>query len=538
MTPKLSYKAAAFFMLLGTLWMYFTKVLADPDFWFHMTVGREVILSGQIPDKSFYISGLLGAPEKFYEWGFGTLLYLTHSIFGETGLSALNTALASFTVLILVVQAWVSADNKWVIIGAIIAGLAVAIGLDGRVALRPENVLFVAIAATIACLEIRNRTGNNKWLYPVPVIGFVMSNLHPSAIILVATVCCYLVQDAFKGRSWEASKALLLTAIATSVAAMVTPLGPMQLFLPFFFAADAALTGQVVEFFPILTTPLAPIFIVIFIFGVVAFIPKPRSPNAIANGILFFIFTILTLRYSRNIGLFAIAAFNPLCHLVTTVLSRAESNISKKTAVGMACLSMAALIALLVWHRYTMHNIGFGFRKGVFPSYAIKVRDQKDISAIASLFHFGGYLAWVTHKPVLVDGRNYSFNSVMQDHNDIFSRQPQWDRLLKKNHIDSIFTPALQPFRGTPVPLLGELYFSQNWKLCAFDEVGLWFYRSDKVAGYGMNKDLIWKRMNEDLHRKNSFLRPADPVLRLSREKEKVAANIPWPQESEFCLPR
>ena len=204
----------------------------------------------------------------------------------------------------------------------------------------------------------------------------------------------------------------------------------------------------------------------------------------------------------------------------------------------MACLLLAALIAMLVWHRYSMHNMGFGFRKGVFPSYAIQVRDQKNISAVASLFHFGGYLAWVTHKPVLVDGRNYSFNSVMQDHNAIFSRKPQWERLLKKNHIDSIFTPALQPFRGTPVPLLGELYFSQNWKLCAFDEVGLWFFRSDKVQGYGMNKDLIWKRMNEDLNRKNPYLRPADPVLKLSLEKEKAASIIPWPQESEFCWPR
>lgn len=536
--PKLPFKTAAFFLLLGTLWVFFTKILADPDFWFHMTVGREAILSGQIPDKSFYISGLLGTPENFYEWGFGALLYLTYSFFGEVGLSALNTALASFTVLILATQFWISADNKWAVLAATIAGLVVAIGMDARVTLRPENILFVAIAATIACLEIRSRTGNNKWLYPIPVIGFVMSNLHPSAIILVATVCCYLAQDIFKKRSWVAIKALLLTAIGTSAAAMITPFGPMQFFLPFFFAADVALTGQVVEFFTILTTPLAPAFVVIFLLGVIAFIPKPRLPNAIANGLLFLIFAILTLRYSRNIGLFAIAAFNPLSHLIVIALTRVESFISRKVAVGIASLVLASLIALLVWHRYTMHNMGLGFSKGIFPSYANEMRGQKDISAIASLFHFGGYLTWVTHKPVLVDGRNYSFNSVMQDHNDIFSRQPQWEHLLKKNHIDSIFTPALQPFRGTPVPLLGELYYSPNWKLCALDEVGLWFFRSDKVQGSGMNKELIWKRMNKDLNRKNPYLRSTDPVLRLSLEKEKNVATIPWPQKSEFCRPR
>ena len=67
--------------------------------------------------------------------------------------------------------------------------------MDDRVTLRPENLLFVAVATTIALLEIRGRKSNNKWLYPIPVIGLVMFNLHPSAIIVVTTVCCYLVQD-------------------------------------------------------------------------------------------------------------------------------------------------------------------------------------------------------------------------------------------------------------------------------------------------------------------------------------------------------
>lgn len=271
-------------------------------------------------------------------------------------MSVLNTALASLAVLILVLQSWVSAENKWVIIGAGIAGLAVAVGMDARVTLRPENLLFVAMAATIALFEIRNKTHNNTWLYPIPMIGFVMSNLHPSVIILIATVCCYLVQDIFKGRSWVAAKPLLVVVIASSVAAMVTPFGPIQLLLPFVFATDAALTGQVVEFFPILATPLAPVFIVTFISGIVAFIPKPRALNEISNGLLFILFSILTFRYSRNVGLFAIAAFNPLSHLVMTALLRAESTISKKRAGVISCLAaLAVMMSLLAWHRYAMH---------------------------------------------------------------------------------------------------------------------------------------------------------------------------------------
>ncbi len=531
---KLPARALIFSLLLVLLVLFFSKSLNDPDFWFHMTVGREAILSGHVPDKTFYISGLIGNPEKFYEWGFGTLLYLTHSAFGAKGLSVLNTVLATLAILLLVLQAWTAA-GKWVVPAAVIATLIVAAGMDVRITLRPENVLFVAVAATIALLEIRNRTTQDKWLYPIPLIGLVMSNLHPSAIIVVGTIGCYLAQDIFKGRSWGAARALTLTAFATSIAAMLTPFGPEQLFLPFIFAADAGLTGQVVEFFPIMTTSSAPLFLAIFLAGLAAFAVKPRSPNAIARGLLFLTFTVLTLRYSRNLGLFAIASFNPLCHLIDTALTKAESRLSKKMAIGIACLLLAALVTALGWYRYTRNNFGYGFRDGVFPSYALQLKDRDEVTAIASLFHFGGYLAWTTHKPVLVDGRNYSFNSVMQDHNQIFSRQPQWESLLAKHHIDTIFTPTLQPFKGTPVPLLGELYFSPNWKLCAMDEIGLWFARSDKVTGAGMDKDLIWKRMNFELQRKRAPLKSTDPVLKLSLDKAQIADALPWPQTSEFC---
>jgi hypothetical protein len=67
------YFLAIFFGLVG---ISLLRKLFDPDVWFHMVVGREVIRRMGIPPYEFYILPRLGEPGEFHEWGFGVLYYL------------------------------------------------------------------------------------------------------------------------------------------------------------------------------------------------------------------------------------------------------------------------------------------------------------------------------------------------------------------------------------------------------------------------------------------------------------------------------
>ena len=60
-----------FFVLV----FFFYRPIEDYDIWFHMVVGREIVESGKIPDRMFYLLPLMGEPRVFIEWGFGLIYY-------------------------------------------------------------------------------------------------------------------------------------------------------------------------------------------------------------------------------------------------------------------------------------------------------------------------------------------------------------------------------------------------------------------------------------------------------------------------------
>ena len=69
------------------------RKLFDPDVWFHMVVGREVIRQMSIPPYEFYILPRLGEPGEFHEWGFGVFYYLIEHYSGYAGMAVANAAI-------------------------------------------------------------------------------------------------------------------------------------------------------------------------------------------------------------------------------------------------------------------------------------------------------------------------------------------------------------------------------------------------------------------------------------------------------------
>ena len=81
-----------FFLLLALILLTaFLRVIDDPDIWFHLSFGREILSNG-IPDQEFLVFTRFGEPADYNSWGFGSLYFLIWSLSGFTGM-ALATVL-------------------------------------------------------------------------------------------------------------------------------------------------------------------------------------------------------------------------------------------------------------------------------------------------------------------------------------------------------------------------------------------------------------------------------------------------------------
>jgi hypothetical protein len=498
--------------MAGFLFLYYLKQIGDYDVWFHLVVGRETLARG-LPDKGFYVLPLLDQPERFYEWGYGTLLYLLQRWGDLTALSLFNAALGMGTVLLLLLGRWRD-PTPFGRVAGLGAALVVAATLDFRLVLRPEIVLYLALAATLLCLERHRDQSDPRWLVPLPVISLVLANLHPSVFLVLAASACHLL-DALWTRRPQAARQLGIVLLAMALAACLNPHGLHQLILPFHFAQDTRLMTRVAEFLPIHQTPALPGYLAILALALPALLMK--RTRRIADLLLVACFALLAWRYARNLGLLAIAGYLPLRATLLSLLGSSAARFPGKAVTLAAGLVLAGGLAGLVGQRLQQGDWGTGLRPGVFPSLAAQAAADPGVTRLATLFQYGGYLAWKTGKPVLADGRNYDYNAAFAAHDTLFAGQPGWERVLDEYRIDTLFTPALQP-GGRPVPLLANLYLDDRWALAGMDEVGLWFLRSDRVPpGQALDKREIWRRLLAD-HAARGRLAD-DPLLQIARRQ-------------------
>ena len=501
--------------LLALIFTFFLKKMSDYDFWFHLVVGRETVEMGDIPERAFYIYQFLGVPDKFYEWGFGVILYAAYSVFGGNALSILNAACASLAIFFLATTRNSNSSKTVFVAATALAVGIVALYVDIRAVLRPEIMLAALIAVEIYLLEAFREKQKVIYLLPLPLLVILLTNIHPSAIFLIAIAGIYGLSHWLAVRSRHTLTVYSALVVVMFLAGAMNPYGFEQVLLPFKFVGANKLIAHVIEFLPVYQTAYFwPFILLSATVAVSTFAPQGKSK--FARLMLAIVFGILTLRYHRNIALFALVSYLPLRDLFIFAISRLEKKYVQTAPILLAFVAVSLVVAILTGSRIRDKNWGTGIDDAGYPTYAHLLQGNKNITATASLFHLGGYMSWITRIPVLADGRNYTFNAALQDHNNIFSRQPDWNLLLARNGVDVIFTPLLQPF-GEPVPLLGALYYSPEWKLCAIEDSGIWFMRSSKTASPGLNKDLILHRMMADIRASSAPQREASPVYKLAK---------------------
>jgi hypothetical protein len=483
----------------------FLRKITDPDIWYHLTAGREIVKSLRIPQTEIFVYTILGFPGTYNEWGYDALLYLVYSPFGFWGLSLLNGLIAGF-----VAAALYTAANKKMSRSA--APLSVLAGIlllmDIRFVHRPETILYLFLALEIYLVENFSSSPRWKWLAPIPLLSMCLNLFHPTAAILIIVFLCYvagwLLEPAQSG-AFETRRAVifLMIALSAAVTSMVNPFGMKQLLLPFMFAGENTYLRGISEFKPIWATTYMRWFILVAVMGLAAIIVQPRG-RRITYGLLYLFFGFLALKHVRNFAMFGIVSYMPVAHASEMFVSRLKEYIHPLPNKVFTAAAVT-LIAASAW-AVTLHDKwGAGPAEGFFPQQSAKFILQHRLKGrIFNFYDLGDYLEWELYPAYLVsvDGRRYSRDRSVDLFEKVFSTQEGWEDILRAYDVSMIITPGAYKASGGLVPLVTELDADPAWSLAVVEPSALLFVRTDLLNKLGtiraIDKDIIWEHVVDE----------------------------------------
>lgn len=476
--------------IFGLFVVLFLHAIEDPDIWYHLTIGRAVFESGTVPAKEFYVFTRLGQASEFHEWGFGLLYYLIYSLGGFTGMILANALLGALTVYLLFATAQQRGHS---LAAAFIAALVGFWLMEFRFVQRPENLLYLALAATLFCMEKYRSKGDWRWLGIIPLIGFLLSQCHPSSLMLVLVMGTYLVEAIARRRPDKRQALQLVGAILlTAAVALLNPYGLKQLILPISFSLQTELLNSITEFLPALATSYAYRFVIgVLLVGFCLLGVRRRF--SLAEWLMLIAFAFLAYQHARNIALLGIALVLPLATAIEQCLK------PRAVQFATACLCLVAI----AFDSSQQHRLSLDVDPtGASLKGAETIARLTPAGNILNFYHLGNYLAWRlygTHK-VLIDGRNFQDNFSLGLHDDLLSARGNWRQLLDRYGIVAIVTPVTLPYSGEFVPLVFKLANDPEWALVDREPAGLVFVRRSAAPKRDwLPEQEIWLQAKEEL---------------------------------------
>lgn len=449
--------------------------IVDFDLWWHLVVGRETLRAGRVPELDFYVYPALGTATGFHEWGFGVLAYGAERLGGWWGLSAANAALSA-AALVIAAAAVVRRGASWAAAVLVLGPLAYVSAY--RLCYRPELMLYLAMAGTLWALERRA-------LLLLPALAFGLTLFHPSAVILLLLIGCHLVDALLLDRRHALRLGAALAASA--VAAALAPGGWHALVLAV-TATSNEMNALIGEYVPVLQSEYRWHFVATAALGLASLAAYRRRPS---DALLVLGFGYLAFSYVRNLTMFALVAYGPVCMAADAALRRFPR--LRLAAPAPLVVAAALLVAAPTW--------GAGALPGRYPAdTAAFLERYQPPGRLFNQLHTGGYLAWrlLPRYQVALDGRNYyGVSAALRFVDSVSEIQDGWREQLERFGVTLIATPGVRLGSGRLIPLVSELEGDPAWALVVAEPAGMLFVRRDVLPpGVApLPKDRIWTQV-------------------------------------------
>jgi hypothetical protein len=495
----LNNKAVYILISLVVFGTSFSKI-ADLDFWWHLKTGQLILEQKAIPHQEIYSITAAGREYIDHEWLFQVIEYFIYSVAGPPGITLLKSAILILIYLLAARTLFRNRASPLLASGILLLSIC---GALVRFIERPEVFTILYLVLTYILLDSYLRTGNKKYLFPLPLIVLVWSNTHAAVILGLFLQFVFFAGSIVEmklgrenyptfykiGRSqiWHLAIALIVSFLITGL----NPYGYRMLKVPFELTGiiDSGILKNQEWQQP--TPWLLPFYYACLIFTFAVQISQFRRLHII-NFLYSSFLAYISLKYVRNVGIFCMMM--PL--LVSPYVAILDS---KRRIVRWGTAAAAVGLAFILIKAYPF-EFGWG-EASYFPDQIVRFTRDKNLKGnMLNSYGFGGYLIWSLYpdRKIFIDGRNEVYLPLLKRLHQESMDSRGWSKLLADYHIEYALLNYVDDLeqvtsidRNNKVSVYYEPFTStrfprSHWALIYWDDDGMILIKRN-----GMNQKLV-----------------------------------------------
>jgi hypothetical protein len=398
------------FIYVITAIFFRDRFLIDPDTFLHISVGKWMLQNGRVPVVDHFSYTALGkawfATDWISELVFA-VLYRASQWRGVTEIVAVTAALiCSVLCLYLATKLRLS----------IAFGLAVimVVLISPHFLARPVIFSYLLLSVwIILILEIEDQKdwAGQRGFILIPLM-LLWANVHGSftfGLAVFYVFLCNAIWDIYNKKDPQGLRRLVILVVGVSIAALITPYGPLSTLKTVKLMSDPALASidewhaPDFENDPFHLAAIVGLFALLVYFGI-----RLRGPRLLT----LLLVTVFALEHKRGLGLFALVAplvlVRPLSeciHWITPQDNERDPVIrfanKRSGIIAITCTTVIAIVGIIMW------TIGPRIQAPTrnAPEAAIAAARLAGLKGnVLNSFGFGGYLIF-EGIPTFVDGR-------------------------------------------------------------------------------------------------------------------------------------
>ena len=451
---------------------YICLPVADPDLWWHITVGRWIVAHKEIPTVDYWNMFSNAQLWRAYSWSSEIALALIEGWFGGEGLAIAQIFLG--VGLALCLQCVCSRLSRDYYIGALV-GTYATVASYNNFTLRPQVLVWMFFALVICVAdEIASKGISRGRLLLLALIGSLWANTHLTAVLGLGAVMLWTVQS---GPGELSLKRAALAGGAFFAGTIVTPYVGGE-WMTFFVKGSHPLKYQAIsEFQPATILQFSSVFVLLLVFLLLVVSYTTRALPTLARG---------TFASGMLLGGFTAVKFLPFAAITWAALfavwwresgadhrSRIHDNfaegllLSKERLLGLSAQTGRAIVFLII--AISTVNVAQLLRKplntSIVPKSAIDFIEERHLPhPLLNEFSAGGYLMYrysdasgIPRHKVAIDGRtNVNPDSIWEMYRASFTGKATW-----RDFIDKVQAQTIVWRQGSPMVTL--LLVSPEW---------------------------------------------------------------------------
>lgn len=434
------------FLLLSSLFYFFSYPEVDPDLWGHLFFGREILETGKLPLQNLYSYTAPDHPWINHEWLAEVIFYSVFYLFSSPGLILLKVAIGALIVWILdlIIKRRVASPFARVLTLVWIMSI-----LSPGFNIRPQLFTYLFLAMLLF-LFYRYEGGSKNILYLAALFIVPWVNLHGGFVAGIAALGLFAFWTAvhgwWNGRATRSVISYILVPFILSLLFLL--LNPYGLDLLSFLARDLLLDRPITEWEMI---PLLDLSFIEFKLALVAVFVLGLWSGSWRRWdfVLAVLAALFSVRYQRHMPLFAIAAAPFLAQGIEKVNHWMEGRV-RKWILAVGILTIALYQLYWIGGIHLQHRFQLIVSPREYPTQASDFLRRNGVRGnLAVPFNWGEYLIWKLYPEVRVsiDGRYTTAYpmEVIQDHWNWMEGNKDWRKLLERYPAEIAITNRNHP---------------------------------------------------------------------------------------------